>query len=147
MIAQTSITLVQRLVPLILALTVAVSVIELIRRRRLREEYAMLWICASGVLLVFAAVPQLVMWAANALGVYYVTLMVLLSFCFLSLVLVHLSVAVSRSADDVRKLAQRTALLEQKLSDNASQSNCEPLNETDGVCGSREATQPPDTSA
>ncbi|MCK4600876.1 MAG: DUF2304 domain-containing protein [Phycisphaerae bacterium] len=115
MIAQTGITYIQRIVPLVIAVVVVVFVVELIRRRKLREEYAMLWISASGVLLVFAAVPQLVMWAAGLLGVYYITLMLLLSFCFLSLVIVHLSVAVSRASDDLRKLAQRTALLEEEL--------------------------------
>ena len=115
MIAQTGITHVQRIVPLVIAVVVVVFVVELIRRRKLREEYAMLWISASVALLVFAAVPQLVMWAADLLGVYYITLMVLLSFCFLSLVIVHLSVAVSRASDDLRKLAQRTALLEEEL--------------------------------
>jgi len=115
MIAQTGITHTQRIVPLAIAVIVVVFVVELIRRRKLREEYAMLWISASGVLLVFAVVPQLVMWAAGLLGVYYITLMLLLSFCFLSLVIVHLSVAVSRASDDLRKLAQRTALLEEEL--------------------------------
>ena len=119
MIAQTSISLLQRIVPLAVAVLVVVFVVELIRRRKLREEYAMLWIAASIVLLVFAVFPHLLWWISKVTGVYYTTLMVLLIFSFLSLVIVHLSVAVSRSADDLRKLAQRMALLEQKLSDRS----------------------------
>ncbi len=59
MIAQSDITALQRLVPLVIALAVGAFVVELIRRRKLREEYAMLWICASIALLVFGAVGVL----------------------------------------------------------------------------------------
>ncbi len=115
MIAQSDLTILQRIVPFLIALAVGGFVVELIRRRKLREEYAMLWICASVVLLVFAATPQLVRWAAELFGVYYITFMLMLIFCFLSLVIVHLSVAVSRTSDDLRMLAQKMALLEQQL--------------------------------
>ncbi len=141
MIAQTDITILQRLVPLVLAIAVVAFVVELIRRRKLREEYAMLWICASVVLLVFAVAPQLLWWIAKVTHVDYQTLMLLLSFCFLSLVIVHLSVAVSRTSDDLRKLAQRMALLEQEL--------CQ-LRKSADACDAQApdaATQSPDESA
>ena len=102
----------------------------------------MLWISASGVLLVFAVVPQLVMWAAGLLGVYYITLMLLLSFCFLSLVIVHLSVAVSRASDDLRKLAQRTALLEEELRRRNNQPDSGALRESRDAPDDRPAQSP-----
>lgn len=138
MIAQTSISLLQRIVPLAVAVLVVVFVVELIRRRKLREEYAMLWITASIVLLVFATLPQLLWWISKTTGVYYTTLMVLLIFCFLSLVIIHLSMAVSRAADDLRKLAQRMALLEQKLSERSDRPR---IDATDEHAGKNEQGQ------
>jgi len=109
------ITLVQRIIPLVAAIVVVVMTVELIRRRKLREEYAMLWMFASLVLLVFAVVPKLLWWISRAVGVYYLTVMIILMFTFLSLVVLHLAMAISRSTDDTRRLAQRLALLEREL--------------------------------
>lgn len=115
MIAEAGITIAQRLVPLAVAISVAAAAVELIRRRKLREEYAMLWVGASIVLVVLAIFPTFLMWLANTVGVYYITLMLLACFGFLSLVIIHLSVAASKAADNERRLAQKMSLLEQRL--------------------------------
>ena len=115
MIAAIGITWIQRAVPLLVAVTVAAAAVELIRRRKLREEYAMLWIAASAVLVVLAVFPTWLMWLANTLGIYYITLMLLASFGFLSLVVIHLSMTVSKAADNERNLAQKLSLLQQRL--------------------------------
>ena len=114
-IAAQQITVAQRIVPLVMVAAVVIVTIELIRRRKLREEYAMLWILASIALLVFAVFPRLLFRISELIGVYYITTLVIIMFAFLSLVVIHLGVSASRSADDARKLAQRLALLEQKL--------------------------------
>ena len=116
----------QRIVPLLVVAAVAVVTIELIRRRKLREEYAMLWILASLGLLVFAVFPRLLFVISELVGVYYITTLVIMMFAFLSLVVIHLGVSASRSADDARKLAQRMALLEQKLDSRDSSENDAP---------------------
>ncbi len=118
MMAETTLqgfTLAQRLFAILMAVLIVGGTVELIRRRKLREEYAMLWVCASAAVVVFAIFPGLLFWLLNAAGVYYLTAMVVGGFVFLSLVLMHLAVSASRSADDVRKIAQRLALLEEKL--------------------------------
>ena len=107
--------LTRRLVPLVMAMIVVLTAVELIRRRKLREEYAMLWLSASGVLLAFAVFPRLLFYISNLLGLFYLTTMIVLCFSFLALVLVHLAMVVSRMADDSRSMAQRLALMEQRL--------------------------------
>lgn len=116
--AAQNITPVQRIIPFVAAVVVVVMTVELIRRRKLREEYAMLWMFASLVLLIFAAVPRLLWWISRAVGVYYLTVMIILIFTFLSLVVLHLAMAISRSTDDTRRLAQRLALLERELDEH-----------------------------
>ena len=108
-------TLGQRLFAILMGVLIVGGAVELIRRRKLREEYAMLWVTASIAVVVFAIFPNLLIWLCNATGVYYLTAMIVVGFVFLSLTLMHLAVSASRSADDVRKIAQRLALLEDKL--------------------------------
>ena len=110
-----NITLSQRIGPVLAALLITAAAVELIRRRQLREEYAMLWIFASGVLVLFAIWPRLLWHISNALGLYYLTTLVLMCFAFLALVLMHISVMVSRMSDDKRRITQHAALLQQQL--------------------------------
>ena len=108
-------SLAQRVVALVVALVIVAMTVELIRRRKLRERYALLWIGASLVLMAFAAFPSLLWMLSRALGVFYLTTLTILCFAFLSIVMMHIAVAVSRSADDRRRIAQRMAMLERKL--------------------------------
>lgn len=115
----------QQILPLVAAVLVAGATIELIRRRKLREEYAMLWIAASAVLLVFAIYPRLLWHISDLLGVYYITTLAIVCFSFLSLIVIHLGVAISGNTDDTRKTAQRIALLERKLKELSSASGAQ----------------------
>lgn len=108
-------TLVHRIIPAIVAVIIVVAVVELIRRRKLREEYAMLWLLASAVLLIFAVYPKLLWLLQKWLGVFYLTIMVLGSFFFLMLLTLRLGISISRLTDDSRQIAQRLSLLERKL--------------------------------
>jgi hypothetical protein len=107
----------QRAVPMVAALVVMAFTLELIRRRKLREEYALLWVAGSVVFLVFAAWPKLLFRIRDWLGVYYLTAVFILGFTFLCLVVIGLSAALSSRADEACRLAQRLALLEKRLED------------------------------
>lgn len=109
-------SLIQRLIPLAVALIIVLTVVELIRRRKLREEYAMLWLIASAVLVVFAIFPRLLWQISSWLGVYYLTVLIIACVGFLSLMAIHFAMAISRLNEDTRQVAQKLALLEQKLS-------------------------------
>jgi hypothetical protein len=108
-------TWVHRVVAFAAALVVVAATIELIRRRKLREEYAMLWIAASAGLLVLGLFPQIIWHVSRALGVYYLTLMVILAFGFLALVVIHFAVVITRMGEDSRQMAQRMAMLQHEL--------------------------------
>jgi len=107
--------LIRRLVPMVVALIVFVTVIELIRRRKFREEYAMLWLLASAVMLVFAIFPGAIIYLQELLQTNYLTIVMLSGFAFLALIILHLTSVLTSRADDVRKLAQSVALLEKQL--------------------------------
>ncbi|MFW6155126.1 MAG: DUF2304 domain-containing protein [Planctomycetota bacterium] len=104
----------QRLVPLLLAVGISALAVELIRRRKLREEFAMVWLSAAVVLVVVAIWPQLLWMVSRAAGVHYQTMLVLICFAFLAVVALNLAAKLSRLGDDARRIAQRLAMLERR---------------------------------
>lgn len=115
MIAASGIPLTHRVVALTIALAVVVATVEMIRRRKLREEYAMLWLGTSIVLTITAVFPQIAFWLNRTLGITYVTLLVLGCFSFLAMIVMHYATAISRDAEHIRQLAQQVALLKQEI--------------------------------
>jgi hypothetical protein len=98
------------------ALAALLGVFELVRRRRLNERYALVWMAAAVALLVLAIWQHLLYTIAHAVGVYYPpNLFFMIASGFALLLLLHFSVATSRLADETRTLAQRVALLEARL--------------------------------
>ncbi|OIH96955.1 DUF2304 domain-containing protein [Curtobacterium sp. MCBA15_001] len=101
---------------IVVALLVLGAVIELLRRRRLRERHALWWIVAGIVALVVAVFPGLLVDTASLLGFSVPTN---LGF-FICLVLLFM-VSVSQSAEltvleeKTRVLAEQSALLEERI--------------------------------
>lgn len=92
------------------------GVFELVRSRRLRERYALVWMGAALVLLVLAIWQGLLATIAKAVGIYYPpNAFFVIAFAFVLLLLLHFSVSLSRLADQTRVLAQRLALLEERV--------------------------------
>lgn len=120
LIADLSMPLVRRLVPLVMAVIVLAVTVEMIRRRKLREEYAMLWLFTSLALVLLAIFPNVVIWLQDTLQVNYLTIVVLALFLFLSMIVMHFAVVISKQAEDIRQLAQGMALLNQKLQERGS---------------------------
>ena len=105
-----------QIVSIIFALMVVGGVFELVRRRWLRERYALVWMAAALVLLVLAIWKHLLSVISHAVGIATPSnALFLVAFAFVLLLLLHFSVSVSRLSDQTRVLAQRLALTEQRL--------------------------------
>ena len=90
-------------------------ILELVRRRRLLERYALLWLFSAVVLLGLAIWDELLSEVASSIGVATpVNALFFVAFGFVLVLLLHFSLAVSRMADQTKVLAQRLALLEQR---------------------------------
>ena len=90
-------------------------ILELVRRRRLLERYALLWLFSALVLLGLAIWDELLSKVASSIGVATpVNALFFVAFGFVLVLLLHFSLAVSRMADQTKVLAQRLALLEQR---------------------------------
>jgi|RhiMetdeSRZDD1v2_1073273.scaffolds.fasta_scaffold880757_2 hypothetical protein len=94
-----------------------VVLLELVRRRRLLERYALLWLFSAGVLLALSIWSPLLDWlATDVFGIKYPpNALFAVAFGFVLVLLLNFSLAVSRLTDQSKVLAQRLALLEERL--------------------------------
>ena len=104
----------------ITGLAVLVIIFELVRRRQLREKYALLWAAVGIVVIPLALFPRLLDTVSKAVGVAYgVSLVLFLGLVFLLVVCVHLSWEVSRLEEETRTLAEDIALLRTEIRERA----------------------------
>jgi len=97
-------------------------VFELVRRRRLMERYALLWLFSSAILLALAVWRGLLETIASAVGIYYPpSALFVIAFGFILVMLLHFSLSTSRLADQNKVLAQRLALLQQRMDEFAAE--------------------------
>ena len=106
------------------SLVLLLVVFELIRSRRLRERYALLWLVTGGVLVVLSAWRGGLNTIAAWFGVkgYPPAVLFAVGLLFVILVLLHYSTVISRLSDQNVVLAQRLALLETRLSEREDRS-------------------------
>jgi ABC-type uncharacterized transport system YnjBCD permease subunit len=99
------------------SLVLVLTVFELIRSRRLRERYALLWLLTGIVLVALSAWRGGLNTIAAWLGVrgYPPAVLFAVGLLFVILVLLHYSTVISRLSDQNVVLAQRLALLEARL--------------------------------
>jgi len=91
-------------------------IFELVRRRRLREKYAVLWILVGVVVLGLGLFPTALNRVAITFGVANgVSLVLFFGVMFLLLLCLHLSWEASRLEDETRVLAEEVALLRLRL--------------------------------
>ncbi|MDQ0800633.1 hypothetical protein QF050_002272 [Arthrobacter sp. SLBN-112] len=96
----------------VLALAIVGLVVEMLRRKKLREKYAIWWLVVGIATLVLAAFPQLLDLVARAAGVQLPSnLLFILSILMLLGVSLHLSWEISVVEDETRALAEEVAIL------------------------------------
>jgi len=104
----------------IIALTSAVVtltvILELCRRRQLREKYALLWLACGVVVAAIAISPGLFNRMAHAMGVINPPdLLTVMAALFLLVVCVHMSWELGRMEEKTRVLAEEVSLLRNDL--------------------------------
>jgi hypothetical protein len=105
-----------QIVSIIGALGLLVVVLEMVRRRRLLERYALLWLFSALVILGLAIWRNALEQVAKAVGIYSPpNALFFIALGFVLLLLLHFSSAVSRLSDQSKVLAQRQAIIEQQL--------------------------------
>lgn len=100
----------------LVSLAIVLTIVMLVRRKRLDERHALLWL-ATGIVILFAPILSKVVDSLSyKLGFFYPPSFVfLVAFFALCLISLQHAVIASRLSKQNKQLAQRYALLEQRL--------------------------------
>jgi hypothetical protein len=101
-----------------LSLSFLILVINLVRTRKLKEEFAILWLF-TGVMLVLTSVfIDVVDAVSHMLGIEYPPALIFVAALLgITFILMQFSVSLSRYADQIKVLTQESAILRRRLED------------------------------
>ena len=98
------------------AVILLLIIFVLLKKGKMTVKYSLLWLGLAVVLVIFAICPYVVYVLRDLLDVEMpVNLVFMLMFCFVLVVLISLSIAVSQLAEKCKRLAQTNALLEKRV--------------------------------
>jgi hypothetical protein len=102
-----------QLVSIGVSVALLLTVIELVRRRQLTEEYSLIWIASAVALLGLSLWRNMLDLTAIALGVHYPPALLLLALTFFVVIVsLYFSVVVSRHRKQIERLVEELALLD-----------------------------------
>ncbi len=105
-----------QLIAAFVAVLLGLAVLELVRRRKLSEEFSLLWVVASLGAVLLAFWTGLLTAITRALGALYETSTIFFfGILFVLVVLVYYAVKLTALTQEVRRLAQEAALLRLQL--------------------------------
>jgi predicted AlkP superfamily phosphohydrolase/phosphomutase len=106
----------QQILGIVFSLILLIGTIQLVRKHKLREEYALVWLAASFTIFVLTIFDPLVGFLASVFVVTYPpTLILVFGLLFCLLVMLSQSVMLSEQADRIRDLAQNLGIMEWRL--------------------------------
>ena len=98
------------------AVILLLIIFVLLKKGEMTVKYSLLWLGLAVVLVIFAICPYVVYVLRDLLDVEMpVNLVFMLMFCFVLVVLISLSIAVSQLAEKCKRLTQENALLEKRV--------------------------------
>jgi hypothetical protein len=107
----------QKIFALLICSIVFFVTINLVRKRRLREEYSVLWLMTSMLMFVLVLRYDWLVTLTNFIGACLPTTTLFIgSLVFLMLIAVQFSIKISRLTDQVKNLAQDNALIREECS-------------------------------
>ncbi|MCI9377124.1 MAG: DUF2304 family protein [Eubacterium sp.] len=93
---------------------------NMVRKETLDIRFALSWLTVGGVVLVLDLFPGIMNYLVHLLGIELpVNMMFFFGFCFTLLLLFSLTVKVSRQAEQLKRLTQEIALLEERMENQA----------------------------
>jgi len=101
---------------IIICISIFLIILDLVRRRRLREEYSWLWLLTSSALFVLVIQYSWLELITEAMGaVLPTTTLFIGALVFLMFLSIQFSVRISRLTDQVKNIVQENALLREKI--------------------------------
>jgi len=117
-------TLAQRFFAVTMATLLLIIVVDMVRRRQLREEYSWLWILAGAAILLLAAWPRALATVTVLIGAgTHTTAVFTFGILFLIVVCIHLCSKLSRIDHQLKELSQALAIRGAEQVDATSRDN------------------------
>lgn len=108
-----------QIIAIIGSLLLLILIIELIRKKLLKEAYSIIWLFFGGLFLFFSCWRKALDYIAKAIDIDYPPAMLfLLLIVAIILVLIQFSVVISKQSDQIKKLTQELAILKQEKNEN-----------------------------
>ena len=105
-----------QLFALLVSIAFILAIFQLVRKKKLKEQYSLMWFLIAAVIMLLAVWEPLLGNISNALGISVPSnALFLLALLFLFGLALHFSMLVSRLTDQSKFLAQKVALLERDL--------------------------------
>jgi len=103
----------QKIASTLIALAMVILIFYLVRKRYLREEYSLIWICWAMVILGVVWFSQVLGFVSHLIGaVSPITTLFLFAFIFIFLLCLHFSTSLSRLTTQMKNLTQKISLME-----------------------------------
>ena len=110
--------LVAFMLPVLGALVLLCIIFTLLKRGLMSVKYSLLWLLLAVALVIAAAFPYVIYVLRDVLSIEMpVNLVFLLMFCFVLVVLLSLSIAITQLAEKCKRLTQANAILEKRVRD------------------------------
>ena len=109
----------QKIMAISLSIVLLVFIFELVRRRKLREEYSWLWMLTGVIILILAMWYDLLLFITHLVGAVLPTsVLFFFGIFFLVLINLYLSVKVSTLTTQIKKLVQRQAIIDSYIEEH-----------------------------
>ncbi len=108
----------QKIFAIIASFVIMAVVVELVRRRKLREEYSWLWLVTGAAIILLVIWYDLLVFFTSLIGaIAPTTTLFIFGLLFLMLISLHYSIQISRLSHQVKELGQQVTLLRGEIED------------------------------
>jgi len=106
----------QKVFAIIASFLIMAIVVELVRRRKLREEYSWLWLITGVVIILLVIWYDLLVFITHLIGaIAPTTTLFIFGLLFFMIISLHYSIQISKLSHQVKELAQQLTLLKGKV--------------------------------
>ena len=106
----------QKIFAIVASILIMLVVVELVRRRKLREEYSWLWLLTGGIIILLVGWYDLPLFVTHLIGaIAPTTTLFIFGLLFLMLISLHYSIQISKLSHQVKEMAQQLALLKGRV--------------------------------
>lgn len=107
--------IISRIVSIAISFCLLLFIFDLVRRKKLKEKYAFLWLLTGIAIFILAISQNLLNWITHSLGIAMpINALFFMGILLIILINIHFSLVISNLAEQNKKNAQKIALLETK---------------------------------